>query len=148
MPRFLRRFASSLGFWLVPVMLALVLSLGGGVVGYASAAGAARRNTPPANTPIESLQEATNKNGTVGQVVRLGPIVAGSRMVVVRDRLGKTVRMIVTPKTIIKKNGKRIAPAALRPNDVVIGVGAREKTGLFQAAGLVVLGPNDPENVA
>lgn len=143
----IRRFAGSLGFWLVPLVLATVLSAAGGVAGYASAAGAAKQNVPALNAPIDSLQEAPNKNGSVGQIVRLGPMIAGGRMVVVRDRLGKTVRMIVTPRTVIKKNGKRVAPAALRPDDYIIGVGEREKTGLFQAKGIVILGPNDPRDV-
>ncbi len=147
MPRFARRVAGTLGFWFVPLVLAAVLSIGGGVMGYASAAGAVRQAAPSLNTPLESLQEAPNKNGSVGQIVRLGPIVAGGRMVVVRDRLGKTVRMVVTAKTVIKKNGKRVAPAALRANDYVIGVGNRERTGLFQAKGLVILGPNDPGDI-
>src|SRR5436309_3156449 len=110
---FRRGLIHGLGFWLVPLLFALVLAGGGIAVGFASAASSqppAAQGTPGPNAP--ALPEAPNKNGSVGQIIRAGAQSAEGRILIVRDRAGRMVRLLVTPQTIVKKDGKRVAPTA------------------------------------
>ncbi len=127
------------GFWLAPLLLAMVLTGVGLAAGVASA--------PERSASIPTASAAPVAEGTAprqfaaqGTIARIGRPMPEGRLLVVHDPQNRAYRVLMTADTIIKKNGKRVKPAALAVDDLIVGVGERLPNGVFLARAINVVG--------
>ncbi|MCL6649627.1 MAG: hypothetical protein K6U89_14990 [Chloroflexi bacterium] len=137
-----------LGFWLVPLVIVLALTSAGIVAGVASTSpvttavpSVEARFPPPGTVTPRPAQPAPRANAAEGTIVAIGRQTSEGRVIFVQDRPGRRFQLLVTAQTIVKKNGQRVRPPALRVGDVIVSIGTRQSNGQFRAAAILVLPP-------
>lgn len=141
-----RGFLFGLGFWVAPTVVAVLIAGVGILAGFAS--------TDPVTSSVPTIeasngsdeppipqpaQAAPRVNAAEGTILRFGRATAEGRVLFVQDRLDRVFQVVLTPQTIVKRQGRIVRPATLRIGDRIVGIGARQPNGQFKALGIQVV---------